>query len=141
MVQYNKYNFAELGVEANVSALGTNDIYDEALRVLQSPLYNPESLDFEAVIRILRNCGLLKKVLGSSLRLEEFIQLAKFHLNYEVSDSAQVLVRHKDSIDRLSFVLRGSVQKLQQKVFHEIEEEVKEEREIIESLRRVTDSK
>jgi len=79
--------------------------------------------------------------LGSSLRFEEFIQLAKFHLNYEVYDSAQVLVRDKDSIDRLYFVLRGSVQNLQQKVFHEIEEEVKEEREIIESLWRVSDSK
>jgi len=104
-------------------------LFTKAIEILQNPLYDPEGEDFKVITSVLKSCDFFQKNFKSPAKLNEFLQLAKFHLNYEVHNYGSVLIKEKDYADRFYFILQGNVQKFHQRPSYDVEHEVKEEKQ------------
>ena len=103
-------------------------IYQNALQTLQNPSYNPESHQWEAISSILRNCDFFRKKFLSPVKLNDFIQLAKPHVQYEIFEYGTVLIKEKAHAGKFYIVLKGTLNKLYKRSNNDIEEEVKLEK-------------
>jgi len=103
-------------------------LLEDALQVLKGPLHNPEAKDFRKIISVIKNCYFFRENFSSQVALSEFVELAKFYVGYEVHKYGTVLLHDKEYADKLCILLDGSVEKVFQKSYGEVEEQIKEKR-------------
>jgi len=102
-------------------------LLEDALHILEKQVTNPESKDFKKVTHILKRCEVFRNLFPAQAMLDDFIQLAKYYVGYEVHEYGSVLLKEKEYADKFCLILRGSVEKFRQKAYGEIENEVKED--------------
>jgi len=103
-------------------------LLEDALHILEKQVTNPESKDFKKVTHLLKRCEVFRNLFPAQAMLDDFVQLAKYYVGYEVHDYGSVLLKEKEYADKFCLILRGSVEKFRQKGYGEIENEVKEDR-------------
>jgi len=103
-------------------------LLEDALQILSKQVTNPESKDFQKVTHLLKRCEVFQSIFPSQACLNDFVQLAKYYVSYEVHEYGTVLLREKEYADKFCMILNGSVEKFRQKPYREIEKEVHEER-------------
>jgi CRP-like cAMP-binding protein len=103
-------------------------LLEDALQVLKGPLHNPDAKDFKKIVSVMKNCYFFRENFSSQVALSEFVELAKFYVGYEVHKYGTVLLNDKEYADKLYVILDGSVEKIFQKPYGEVEEQIKEKR-------------
>jgi len=102
-------------------------LLEDALHILEKQVTNPESKDFKKVTHLLKRCEVFRNLFPAQAMLDDFVQLAKYYVGYEVHEYGSVLLKEKEYADKFCLILRGSVEKFRQKAYGEIENEVKED--------------
>ncbi len=109
-------------------------LLEDALQVLKSPLHNPEAKDFKNIMYVMKNCYLFRKMFSSQVALNEFVDFAKFYVGYEVHKYGSVLLHDKEYADKLCIILDGTVEKIFQKPYGEIEGQIQDKRRRVSCL-------
>jgi CRP-like cAMP-binding protein len=103
-------------------------LLEDALRVLKGPLHNPEAKDFKKIVFAMKNCSFFREKFASQDALNDFVELAKFYVGYEAHKYGDVLLHDKEYADKLCVILDGSVEKIFQKPYGKVEEQLNEKR-------------
>ena len=102
-------------------------LLEQALRVLQTPEANVRKEDYTALESLIRSMDVFETYLEAPANLHDFSQHIKYHIDYQVLPYGSVVLKESDTLDNFYVILKGSVQKLQQRSFQEIELEMKAE--------------
>jgi len=103
-------------------------LLEDALQVLKRPLHNPEAKDFKNIMYVMKNCYFFRKNFSSQIALNEFVEFAKFYAGYEVHKYGTVLLRDREYADKLCIILDGTVDKIFQKPYAEVEAQIQDKR-------------
>jgi len=103
-------------------------LLEDALQVLKRPLQNPEAKDFNKIMYVMKNCYFFRKNFSSQVALNEFVEFAKFYVGYEVHQYGSVILRDREYADKLCIILDGTVDKIFQKSYAEVEGQIQDKR-------------
>ena len=119
----------------------SQDTLTQALSVLQDPSCSSEKMDSPAIKSIIKKTGFFSKIIETPARLQDFLQAAHPHFHYEVFPRGTILTKEKEDTDRFYIILKGTVEKLGQRAFNEVQQEVKDRRgEAVEEVKESEDS-
>jgi len=113
---------------ASARRLSFRPLLEDALQILKGPLHNPETKDFKKITSAMKNCCFFRDNFSSQVALNEFVELAKFYVGYEVHQYGTVVLHDKEYADKLCVILDGTMEKIFQKPYRKVEEQMKEKR-------------
>ena len=101
-------------------------ICDQVIKILEDPSLDRDSEEFEPVFTFIKSIDYFKKILEAPIKYNDFTEAIKHRINLEVNPQGTVLLQETDSTDKFWFILRGNVQKWQQRSYEDVEKEFRQ---------------
>ncbi len=101
----------------------THKSLHDALQILSEPFYNPNSPKSQVITDIIKNCESFRNVISNPVKLNEFSQLARSYVNYEVFDYGSVVQYEGELVDKICIILDGNVEEMQRRPEKEVQDD------------------